>query len=135
MVKRLALLSMFATTCCFAQADLAALTGTITDASQGAVPGAHVKVVYPGTGLSRETTSSSAGVFRLSALPIGVCYAEITAAGFRSIKTETIALSVGETRELDLKLEVGAVEATVEVHGVTEALEQNTAAVGDVLTS
>src|SRR5215472_1195052 len=107
MLKRLVLTWTFATSCCFAQANLAALTGTITDASRSAVPGAHVKVAYPGTGLSRETTSSSAGVFRLSALPIGVCYAEISAAGFRSIKTETIALSVGETRELDLKLEVG----------------------------
>jgi hypothetical protein len=32
---------------CFVQADHAALTGTITDATQAAVPGAHVKVVYP----------------------------------------------------------------------------------------
>ena len=94
-----------------------------------------MKVVYPDTGLSRETISSSSGVFRLSGLPIGACHVEVTATGFRAIKTETIVLSVGETRELDLTLEVGPVESTVEVRGVTEALVQNNAAVGDVLVS
>jgi hypothetical protein len=101
--------------CCFAQADQAAFTGTITDATHASVPGARVKVVYPGTGLSRETVSSSSGVFRLSGLPIGACYVEGTAPGFQAAKTETIVLSVAETRELDLRLEVGPVESTVEV--------------------
>src|SRR5262249_36325933 len=92
-------------------------------------------VVYPGTGLSRETVSSNSGVFRLSGLPIGACYAEVTATGFRAAKTEAIVLSVAETRELDLVLEVGPVESTVEVRGVTEALVQNSPAVGDVLVA
>jgi hypothetical protein len=125
----------FGLTCCFAQSDRAALTGTITDATRAAVPSAHVKVVYPDTGLSRETVSASSGVFRLSGLPIGVCHVEVTATGFRAAKTETIVLSVAETRELDLTLEVGPVESTVEVRGVMEALAQNNAAVGDVLVA
>ena len=94
-----------------------------------------LKLVYPATGLSRETVSSSSGVFRLSGPPIGECYAEVSAIGFRTMRTEGIALSVGETRELDLKLEVGPVESTVEVRGVTEALAQSSAAVGDVLVA
>jgi hypothetical protein len=67
-----------------AQADRASLTGTITDVTQANIPNAAVKVIYPATGLSRETISS--GVFRLSGLPIGACYVEVRAAGFRSIK-------------------------------------------------
>src|SRR5215470_15683524 len=115
MSKLLFVTGILGLSCCFAQGDRAALTGTITDATRADVPNARVKVVYPETGLSRETVSSSAGVFRLSGLPIGACYAEISAPGFRTMKTETIALSVGETRELDLTLDVGAVESTVEV--------------------
>jgi hypothetical protein len=118
---------------CFAQSDRAALTGTISDATRAGVPNARVKVIYPETGLSREVLSSTAGVFRLSGLPIGACYAEISATGFRTMKTETIVLSVGETRELDLTLDVGVLESTVEVRAVTEALAQNSAVVGDVL--
>ena len=120
--------------CCFAQADRAALTGTIADASSAAIPNAVVKVSYPGTGLSRDTTTSSSGVFHLSGLPIGSCLVEVSAPGFRSVKTPAIILSVGETRALDLTLDVGAVESAVEVREATEELAQNSAAVGDVLT-
>ncbi len=135
MLKNIVLVWILGSGCCFAQADLAALTGTITDASHAAVAAAHVKVVFPATGLSRETISTSAGVFRLSGLPIGECYAEVSANGFRTIKTEPIALSVGETKELDLTVEVGAVETTVEVRDVTQTLQLSNAAVGDVLVS
>lgn len=135
MSKKLLITPIFGLTYCPAQSDRAALTGTITDATHAAVPSAQVKVVYPDTGLSRETMASSSGVFRLSGLPIGPCNVEVTATGFRAVRTETIVLSVAETRELDLTLEVGPVELTVEVRGVTEALAQNNAAVGDVLVA
>jgi hypothetical protein len=126
---------MIGLSCCFAQADRAALTGTITDSTRAAIPAAQVKVVYPETGLSRDTISASSGVYRISGLPIGTCYAEISAPGFRTVKTEAITLSVGETRELDLMLDVGPVESTVEVQAVAEALSQSNARVGDVLVS
>jgi len=135
MFNKVVLLGMLAAGFCFAQADRAALTGTITDATHAAVPNAHVKIVYPDTGLSREATGSESGVFRLSGLPIGACFAVVSVSGFRTVQTDTIFLSVGETRELNLVLEVGAMESTVEVRGVTDALQQNTAAVGDVLVS
>jgi hypothetical protein len=135
MAKNLFFTCILGLSCCFAQADRAALTGTITDASNAAVASAHVKIVYPGTGLSRETLSSGSGVFRLSGLPIGACYVEVRAPGFRPIKTASIVLSVGETRELDLTLQVGPVESTVEVKEVAETLNQSNAAVGDVLVA
>ena len=47
----------------FAQADRAAITGTISDQTHLAMSAAHVQVVYPGTGLRRETQSSSVGRF------------------------------------------------------------------------
>ena len=59
MSKKLFVIWIFGLSCCFAQADRAALTGTITDATHAGVPSAHVKVVYPDTGLFRETSSSS----------------------------------------------------------------------------
>lgn len=43
---RLVAISLFGLGCCFAQADRAALTGTITDPTHAAVPNANVKVVY-----------------------------------------------------------------------------------------
>jgi len=120
---------------CLAQADRAALTGTITDATHAAVPGANVKVVYPETGLSRDTLTSDSGEFRLGGLPIGQCYVEVAANGFQLLKTVTVALSVGETRTLDLTLEVASSKSTVEVTSVIQALQQSSAVVGDVLVA
>src|ERR1700722_2268370 len=118
-----------------AQSDRAALTGTVTDATQAAVPGAHVRIVYPNIGLSHETTTSGSGEFRLGGLPIGSCYVEVGATGFQSLKTTTFALNVGETRTLDLTLEIATATTTVGVTDVSQALQQNNATVGDVLVA
>jgi len=135
MSKKFVLIWMCGLGCCFAQADRAALTGTITDATHAAVPRAHVKVVYPNTGLSRVTTTSNSGEFRLGGLPIGVCSVEVEAVGFQPLKTTTFALNVGETRTLDLTLAVATATSTVEVKSVVEPLQQSNATVGDVLVS
>src|SRR5580700_7847385 len=118
MLKRFVLTGMIAISCCFGQADRAALTGTITDATQAAVPGAHVKIVYPDTGLSRETMPSGTGVYRLGGLPIGACYVEVVATGFQPLKTAMFALNVGETRTLDLSLAVATAASAVEVTSI-----------------
>jgi hypothetical protein len=133
--KKLVLIGMLGVGLCFAQADRAALTGTITDATQAAVPGAHVKVTYPNTGLSRETTTSTSGEFRLGGLPIGTCSVKVEANGFQTLKTTTITLSVAETRTLDLTLQVATAATAVEVTAVAEGLQQNNATVGDVLVA
>src|SRR5271169_305267 len=91
---------------CLAQADRAAVTGTISDPSHSMVPNAKVSLVYPETGLRRETQSSSSGVFHIGGLPIGECYLEVGEAGFRSVQTKPFVLTVGETRTLDVAMEL-----------------------------
>src|SRR5215469_7544876 len=115
MLKKIVLLGIFWAGSGFAQADRAALTGVITDATRAAISGAHIKVVYANTGLARETSTSNSGEFRLGGLPIGVCSVEVEASGFQTLKTAAITLNVGETRTLDLTLEVASSKATVEV--------------------
>ena len=115
------------------QVDRTAVTGTITDQTHAAIPNAQVTIVYPDTGLSRVTTTSRSGVFRLSELPIGVSYVEVAAPGFQTVKTATFALNVAETRELNLTLAPASATATIEVTGVGENLQQSNATVGDVL--
>jgi outer membrane receptor protein involved in Fe transport len=120
---------------CFAQADRAAITGTILDPSRSAVPEAKISVIYSETGLRRETASSGSGVFRVGGLPIGECYLEVRAAGFRPVKTQSFALSVGETRTLDVTLELAASTETVEVKGVADPLTRTEASYSSVITS
>jgi hypothetical protein len=120
---------------CMAQADRAAVTGTIFDQTHSAAPSAHVIVVYPGTGLRRETVSSSVGVFHIGGLPIGECYLEVDAAGFRTMKTKPFVLTVGETRTLDVSLELATVDSKVEVQAVTDALATSSVSVSSLTSS
>jgi hypothetical protein len=120
---------------CMAQADRAAVTGTIFDQTHAAAPSAHVTVVYPGTGLRRESASSSVGVFHIGGLPIGECYLEVDAAGFRTIKTKPFVLTVGETRTLDVSLELATVDSKVEVQAVADALATSSVSVSSLTSS
>lgn len=119
---------------CLGQADRAAVTGTISDQTRAAMSGAHVTVVYPATGLRRETDSSSSGAYEIAELPIGECYLEVSAQGFKTVQTKPFVLEVGETRSLDVSLEVGAVSASVDVKAVADPMTLSNAAV-DSLTS
>src|SRR5499427_8713060 len=119
----------------FGQADRAAVTGTVMDPSRSIVPDAVVSVVYSDTGLRRDTKASAAGVFHIGGLPIGNCHLEVSAPGFRRVKTQEFALAVGETRTLDVSLEVATETATVEVRAIADALTQSEAAINSVTTS
>jgi hypothetical protein len=119
---------------CLAQADRAAITGTITDQSHTAMTSARIAVIYPATTLRRETVPSSSGAYEIAGLPIGECYVEVSAAGFRTYQTKSFILQVGETRNLDVSLDVASVSSTVDVQAVSEAMTLSTAAV-DSLTS
>ena len=120
---------------CLAQADRAAVTGTVRDPSHSAMPGAVVKLVYPGTGLQRETLSSSAGVFFIGQLPIGAeCFLEVSARGFQTVRTKSFVLEVGETRNLDMRVEIAGVSSSVDVQAAEDPMTLSTVAV-DSLTS
>jgi hypothetical protein len=120
---------------CFAQADRAAVSGTIFDPSRLAVASAKVSLVYPSTGLRRETQSSSAGVFHLGEVPIGDCYVEVSAPGFRVVQTKPLVLQVGETRNLDITLEIAAVGEKVDVQAVADPITLSTVAVDSLTNS
>jgi len=120
---------------CFAQADRAAVTGTISDPTHLAMASAHVSLVYPGTGLRRETQSSSYGVYHIGGLPIGECYLEVSAPGFRPVQTKSFVLAVGETRSLDIGLEIAAVGSTVDVQAIADALTVSSVSVSSLTSS
>ncbi|HKE24546.1 MAG TPA: carboxypeptidase regulatory-like domain-containing protein [Bryobacteraceae bacterium] len=119
---------------CLGQADRAAVTGTITDPSHAAMSAAHIAIVYPATGLRRETESSASGAYEIAGLPIGECYLEVSAPNFRTVQTKPFVLEVGETRSLNVSLEVASVSESVNVQAVADPITLSTVAV-DSLTS
>src|ERR1017187_9565462 len=116
-----------------AQINRANLNGTVTDPSGASIPNSQVEVVAPDTGLKRQTTTGSSGVYSVSSLPTGMYDLTVPGNGFKTFQEKGIELSVGQTRTVNVQLEVGAATTTVEVRASAQALESNNAEISTVI--
>lgn len=89
-----------------AQATAADLTGTVTDPNGAVVSGATVRAKNNATGLSRTTTSSSDGSYSLIGLPAGEYEVSAEAGSFKRTVISPVKLTVGQSAELTIKLEI-----------------------------
>ncbi len=118
-----------------AQVDRANLVGTVTDTTGALVPNARVEVVSQETGLRRQSQTNEAGVYAVFSLPIGAYSATVSHAGFTTASIKDLRLGVGDTRTLDVQLQVGGVETQVSVESIATPLESTSAVVGTVIGS
>ncbi|HEX4068041.1 MAG TPA: TonB-dependent receptor [Acidobacteriaceae bacterium] len=117
-----------------AQTDRATLTGVIMDPSQRVIQGAKVNLLATATGINHATVTNSGGVYTFSALSVGQYTVSVAAAGFAVARIESFSLEVGETRTLNVKLQVGAVSSSVTVLAAAPDLNLSSAVVGGVIT-
>jgi hypothetical protein len=106
----------------FAQITEATLHGRVLDAEDRALVAASVSARNDATGLVRTATTGGDGGFTLASLPPGTYTVVARAKGFKTFEQRGLALNVGRTADLDIKLEVGGVEETVEVVSGAEAV-------------
>lgn len=107
------LLAVTATLC--AQVPTTTVNGIVSDPKDAVIAGARVAAVNKATGLARETSTNSEGLYVLSDLPAGVYDLRIEAKGFRGREFKEVALEVGRSTTIDAKLEVASVGTTVNV--------------------
>src|SRR5918999_733860 len=88
-----------------AQSTFATLTGTITDQSGGALPGATVTVTNVATGLVRTTSTSSSGEYQLTNLDASSYRMVVQLDGFADA-TREVALLARQIVRADLQLTV-----------------------------
>ncbi|PYU33355.1 MAG: hypothetical protein DMG28_08375 [Acidobacteria bacterium] len=118
---------------CARAQSTATLTGTLTDPSGAAVARAAVSAErLPAPGNLQRATSGDDGRFTLSLAP-GKYRVRITHPSFARVE-EDLALTVGETRELRIRLELERLAATVVVsaHAEPAAVEAITAPISVV---
>jgi len=116
-----------------AQVDQVAISGTVTDSSGAAVQGAKVELLSPATGLRRETTTNTTGIYHLPALQIGNYKITVSKEGFKSVEFPNVELSVGQPRTIDVRLEIGTISTTVQVTATVEPLNRSSAEVGGLI--
>jgi hypothetical protein len=104
-----------------AQVTGATLSGTITDPSGAAVVGATVSAKNTATGISKDVTSDSAGLYTLPNLEPSAYEIRVSATGFSTAVQSNLALAVGQQQQLNFAMKVGETSTTVQV---TEAAPQ-----------
>jgi hypothetical protein len=101
----------------------ATLRGRVTDGSGAAVPKANIEVKNAATNVAVNTLSDSAGLYTIPFLNPGSYSVTANAAGFKTFQRENLVLSVGDTVQVDVTLELGAVSEKVLVTADAPLLE------------
>jgi hypothetical protein len=125
----LVVLCLCAVSTLLAQTDRGVITGTVKDASGAVVPGAQVTAIQPSTNASFRTNSTTSGDFTVPSLPVGNYRLRIENAGFKTYIANDIVVAAGATVELNVALEVGTSQQTIEVAANALMLQAETARV------
>ena len=99
----------------FAQETTAGLQGTVKDPQGAVVSKATVEVTSPTLIGVKKLETDASGYYRFSNLPPGVYTITVTAQGFRTLKQSGLNLEVGKLPTIDLSLQIGGTEQTIEV--------------------
>lgn len=115
--------------------DTAMVEGTVSDATQAAVPGTHVVLTNELTGLVRQTQSDASGRFSLGGLPVAGQYSvSATKDGFAAASASHIAVAGGRSAIIRLNLRVAGETSTISVKGTANDLRVDQPQLGIHLT-
>jgi hypothetical protein len=121
-----------ATVC--AQTGAASLTGIVSDQSGAPVPGTTVTATKQDTNVAYTGVSNEAGNYTLTSLPLGTYVVKAELTGFRTAVTKPIQVEAKQIVRLDFKLDVGAIEESLEVTARSPILQTESATVGSVIS-
>ena len=120
----------------FAQAQSAALRGTVTDSSGAIIPAAKLTVTNTATNASRVAESNESGVYSITNLPVGIYTLKAEKQGFASSEFTSVELTVGQVRTIDVTFSVSSTTETVNVVGDSApAIELETSQISNVVDS
>jgi hypothetical protein len=107
------------------------LEGIVLDPSGAAVPAAALELRNAATGQVRQTQTDANGFYSFPFLPVGNYELEIAKAGFVSKVMRGLALRVGETARVDLRLEIAHQRVEIQVDTRPPLVEAASPAIGD----
>jgi len=94
---------------------LGSLSGSVRDPSAAPIPEAALVVTNTETGLTRTLSTDDRGYYRALALPVGRYDVKIEKTGFRTLVRFGIDLAVAQDAVLDVDMQVGKIEDSLEV--------------------
>ncbi|MGH9543111.1 MAG: carboxypeptidase regulatory-like domain-containing protein [Terriglobales bacterium] len=119
----------------WAQAGRGGVSGLVTDASGAAIPAAQVTLTSTATGVARHTVTTSAGLYSFVAIDPGSYNLSVSHAGFQTTNRAGIVVEVDQTAKINLALQTGTVQQTVEVSAAPPLLQSSNATIGQLITA
>jgi hypothetical protein len=111
------------------------ITGTVYDATGAVVPNATVVAKNDATAVETSTKSTSAGVYRVSNLPVGTYTLTVTAGGFTKSEIRDVAVKLNVVATANVTLQVGQTTERVDVSAAPAMVDTTSANVeGDFNT-
>jgi hypothetical protein len=116
-----------------AQTTYGSIAGTATDASGAAIADAQVTLTNLGTAEKRVAQSGADGLYDFVNLLPGRYSIVAEKTGFKRITRPEVVVEVGQSVRIDITLQVGDVNQTIEVTGETPLLQAETSSIGQVV--
>ena len=108
-----------------------AISGTVLDASGGAIADAEVQIIDTRTdAVARKLTTSADGAFVATLLPPGSYRVVVNKTGFAEASAANIEVRVTETTRVSITLKPGAVTEKVEISATVATVETTNATTG-----
>ena len=117
----------------FPQETTGTISGVTADAQGLPVPG--VTVTASGPQGSRMAVSDANGRFTIAFLVPGTYTVRTELSGFKPVERSNVALRLGQTVDLDLRMDVGGLTETVEVSGASPVIDRASTTIGTNIDS
>ena len=117
------------------QSSQANVSGLISDAQGAVIVGAEVIVRNAATGAASASTTNDSGLYAVRALSIGRYTLSVEKAGFKRLVRTNLQLSTGQSLELNLSLDVGAVTESISITASASSIETRSSDVSQLIES
>jgi hypothetical protein len=112
-----------------------AIQGRITDASGAVISGVSVKVTNAATGIARTAVSAPDGYYCVADLLAGPYEVRVEQSGFKTFVRKAIPLNAQVMLSIDVVLEVGAANQTVEVTAEPPQIETTESRISEAVSA
>jgi hypothetical protein len=124
------LLGMLIVACLYGQDSRGTIAGFVTDASDAPLVGAKVRAIQRSTNEATDATTDHEGYYSLPYLQPSDYDVEASANGFKKLRRAGVRLLVAQKLDLNLQLELGAVNSEITVTADAEAVQTGDASGG-----
>ncbi|HKX28585.1 MAG TPA: carboxypeptidase-like regulatory domain-containing protein, partial [Blastocatellia bacterium] len=114
-----------------AQTTFGAISGTVRDSAGAVVPNVTVEVVHVASNYKYTTKSNESGNYTLPQLREGEYLLRATANGYQEFVAKGLQLAARDERRIEVVMQVGAVQSSVEVVAGATLIETDTPRIGD----